>query len=409
MDGRILAIRSRQARKIVSLLRGQPFTKSVNLFGDTVHLVCGDSKKTGEQIVDLLQREKIDYDQVRETRPSLEDVFVSLLGKSDQISRNRENRPDYNGFGSGPCLLAVTVEHLTRRFGTFTAVDDVSFQVKKGEIFGFLGPNGAGKSTTIRMLCGLLSPSSGTGTVAGFDILTETEQIKLHIGYMSQKFSLYEDLTVKENINFYGGIYGLNGKRLEHRLDWAVEMAGLQDHRTSLTAILSGGWKQRLALACAILHEPPIIFLDEPTSGVDPLSRRQFWDLIYSMADQGITIFVTTHYMEEAEYCDRIALIYDGKMIASGSPMELKTRFMHDKIIDLRCADPQGLITPLKALPEIRDAALFGSGLHIVTPDDSWPQKRFNKSTACRPGPGPSQRHHGDHPAKHGRCLYLAH
>ena len=382
MGGQILAIRSRQARKIVSLLRQQPFTRSVNLFGDTVHLVCGDSKKTGEQIVDLLRREKIDYDQVRETRPSLEDVFVSLLGKSDQVSQKTGEIARIITDSAADLAAAVTVEHLTRRFGTFTAVDDVSFQVKKGEIFGFLGPNGAGKSTTIRMLCGLLSPSSGAGKVAGYNVLTETEQIKLHIGYMSQKFSLYEDLTVTENISFYGGIYGLKGKRLQQRLDWAVAMAGLQNHRTSQTAILSGGWKQRLALACAILHEPPIIFLDEPTSGVDPLSRRQFWDLIYSMADQGVTIFVTTHYMEEAEYCDRIALIYDGKMIASGSPMELKTRFMHDKIIDLRCADPQALITPLKNLPEVRDAALFGSGLHIVTPDDQAATAAINQLLA---------------------------
>jgi ABC-2 type transport system ATP-binding protein len=187
-----------------------------------------------------------------------------------------------------------------------------------------------------------------------------------------------------ENINFYGGIYGLRGRRLKNRLDWAVSMAGLQNHRTSLTSILSGGWKQRLALACAILHEPPIIFLDEPTSGVDPLSRREFWDRIYSMADQGITIFVTTHYMEEAEYCDRIALIYDGRMIASGSPTELKTRFMHDKIIDLRCADPQDLVAPLKALPEVRDAALFGSGLHIVTIDDGAAITAINDLLAAR-------------------------
>jgi len=369
MDGEILAIRSRQARQVVGLLRGKPFTKSANLFGDTVHLVCRDSETTGSEVTDLLDKENLAHEQVKKTRPSLEDVFVSLLGKSEQpVAETKETplpSPDLPAEG-----LAVQVAHLTRRFGDFIAVDDVGFQVKKGEIFGFLGPNGAGKSTTIRMLCGLLSPSSGTGTVAGFDIQSETEQIKLHIGYMSQKFSLYEDLTVEENIRFYGGIYGLKGKRLDNRLNWAVEMAGLQEHRTSLTAILSGGWKQRLALACAILHEPPIIFLDEPTSGVDPLSRRQFWDLIYAMSNRGITVFVTTHYMEEAEYCDRIALIYDGKMIASGSPMELKTRFMQDKIIDLRCADPQSLVTPLKELPEIRDAALFGSGLHIVAGDD---------------------------------------
>ncbi len=370
MDGRILAISSRQARKIVDLLKDQPFTKSVNLFGAKVHLVCHDSQETMKQVVNLLRREKIDYNQVRETQPSLEDVFVSLLGKGEQaLPEAAKTARMTTDSAKIIAASAVTVEHLTRRFGTFTAVDDIGFQVKKGQIFGFLGPNGAGKSTTIRMLCGLLSPSSGTGTVAGFDILSQTEQIKHHIGYMSQKFSLYEDLTVTENISFYGGIYGLTGKLLAERLDWAVAMAGLDDHRTSLTSILSGGWKQRLALACAILHEPPIIFLDEPTSGVDPLSRRQFWDLIYSMADQGITIFVTTHYMEEAEYCDRIALIYDGKMIASGSPMELKTRFMQDTIIDLRCPDPQSLIAPLKNLPEVRDAALFGSGLHIVAKD----------------------------------------
>lgn len=370
MDGRIVAISSRQARKIVTLLKDQPFTKSVNLFGAKVHLVCRDSKETANKVVALLQQHKIDYQQIRETPPSLEDVFVSLLGKNDRAVPDVEKTAQITTDTAWDvAATAVRAEHLTRRFGTFTAVDDISFQVTKGEIFGFLGPNGAGKSTTIRMLCGLLSPSSGTGTVAGFDILSQTEQIKHHIGYMSQKFSLYEDLSVTENISFYGGIYGLAGKQLAERLDWAVAMAGLEDYRASLTAILSGGWKQRLALACAILHEPPIIFLDEPTSGVDPVSRRQFWDLIYSMADQGITTFVTTHYMEEAEYCDRIALIYDGRMIASGSPMELKTQFMQDTIIDLRCGDPQSLIDPLKDLPEVRDAALFGSGLHIVAAD----------------------------------------
>jgi len=383
MVGEILAIRSRQARQVVSLLRGKSFTQSVNLFGDTVHLVCGDSEATAGQVARLLGEANLQHEQVKRTRPSLEDVFVSLLGKSEQPVPEAEETPlaAPDQPTAGP---AVAVDHLTRRFGDFIAVDDIGFQVRKGEIFGFLGPNGAGKSTTIRMLCGLLSPSSGTGTVAGFDILSETEQIKLHIGYMSQKFSLYEDLTVEENIRFYGGIYGLKGKHLETRLNWAVEMAGLQEHRSSLTAILSGGWKQRLALACAILHEPPIIFLDEPTSGVDPLSRRQFWDLIYAMSNRGITVFVTTHYMEEAEYCDRIALIYDGKMIAAGSPMELKTRFMQDKIIDLRCADPQSLVTPLKELPEIRDAALFGSGLHIVAGDDRRAREAIRRFFAAR-------------------------
>lgn len=384
MDGGILAIRSGQARQLIELLRGMNLAESVNLFGDTVHLVCKDCNQAKGQITTLLNRNKFSYEQVREVKPSLEDVFVSLLGKGRTKVAEHEPEPDrVPTIAAQLDRLAVQVEHLSRQFGSFTAVDDIGFTVGKGEIFGFLGPNGAGKSTTIRMLCGLLSPSSGSGKVAGFDILTETEQIKRHIGYMSQKFSLYEDLSVEENISFYGGIYGLHGRQLENRLGWALQMAGLQNHRTSLTAILSGGWKQRLALACAILHEPPIIFLDEPTSGVDPLSRRQFWELIYSMANQGITVFVTTHYMEEAEYCDRIALIYDGKMIATGSPIELKTRFMHDKIIDLRCNDPQALIAPLKGLPEIRDVALFGSGLHIVTPDEEAAAKAIHRLIAC--------------------------
>jgi ABC-2 type transport system ATP-binding protein len=365
MDGRILAIRSSHARQIVRLLHRQPFAKSVTLFGDTVHLVCRDIDEAEVAVTALLQEQGFAFEQIAEIQPSLEDIFVSLLGHH-QSDAAREKTVFAKTMTASE-TPAVQVEHLSRRFGDFTAVDDISFQVKKGEIFGFLGPNGAGKSTTIRMLCGLLRPSSGISSVGGFDISTETEQIKRNIGYMSQKFSLYEDLTVEENIDFYGGIYGLHGTRLEDRKNWALAMADLQQHRQSLTAILSGGWKQRLALACAILHEPPILFLDEPTSGVDPLSRRSFWDLISAMADQGITVFVTTHYMEEAEYCDRIALIYNGRMIASGSPLELKTHFMHDQIIDLHCPSPQALIGPLKDLPEVRDAALFGSGLHIVT------------------------------------------
>jgi ABC-2 type transport system ATP-binding protein len=371
LDGRIVAIRSNSARQLSHLLRDQPFTKSVNLFGDTVHLICQPDQDTDARIYRVLAESGLDHDKIREIQPSLEDIFVHLLGSRDQLRTPDDQQQLFDSTTTGQdSVTAVEVQHLTRQFGNFTAVDDIAFQVKRGEIFGFLGPNGAGKSTTIRMLCGLLSPTSGTGSVGGFDIFTETEQIKLHIGYMSQKFSLYEDLTVSENIDFYGGIYGLSGSRLEERRDWALRMAGLQEHQKSITAILSGGWKQRLALACAILHEPPIIFLDEPTSGVDPVSRRRFWDLIYAMAGQGITVFVTTHYMEEAEYCDRIALIYNGKMIASGSPIELKTHFMHEKILDLRCPDPQQLIEPIRNLPEIRDVSLFGSGLHLVAEDE---------------------------------------
>jgi ABC-2 type transport system ATP-binding protein len=220
--------------------------------------------------------------------------------------------------------FAVVVENLEKRFGSFAAVNRISFQVARGEIFGFLGPNGAGKSTTIRMLCGILAPTAGRGTVAGFDIRTQAEQIKANIGYMSQRFSLYQDLTVEENIDFYSGIYRIPAERKRQRKEWVIEMSGLAGHRRSLTAILSGGWRQRLALGCAILHEPPIVFLDEPTSGVDPISRRQFWDLIYDLSGKGVTVFVTTHYMDEAEYCNRLGLIYRGELIALGTPHELK-------------------------------------------------------------------------------------
>jgi len=261
---------------------------------------------------------------------------------------------------------AVTLRDLEKRFGDFVAVNRVSLDVRKGEIFGFLGPNGAGKSTTIRMLCGILEPTAGSGTVAGFDIASQAEEIKKQIGYMSQRFSLYEDLTVAENIDFYSGIYRIPAARKNARKEWVIEMAGLTEHRNSRTAILSGGWKQRLALGCAILHEPPIIFLDEPTSGVDPISRRNFWDLIYQMAGEGVTVFVTTHYMDEAEYCDRLGLIYRGELIALGTPEGLKSRFMAEEVIEVLCDHPQEALEPIEQLAGVKHAALFGRGLHVV-------------------------------------------
>lgn len=264
---------------------------------------------------------------------------------------------------------AVVVKDLEKRFGSFTAVNRVSFHVSKGEIFGFLGPNGAGKSTTIRMLCGILAPSGGSGSVAGFDILKEAEKIKSHIGYMSQKFSLYEDLTVEQNIDFYSGIYGIPSRRKKERKEWVIEMAGLREHRNSRTSILSGGWRQRLSLGCAIMHEPPIVFLDEPTSGVDPISRRQFWELIYGLSEAGITVFVTTHYMDEAEYCDRLALIYRGELIAVGSPGTLKTEFMKEEVLEVLCDRPQDAMGDVEGIPGVKEAALFGRALHVVVRD----------------------------------------
>jgi ABC-2 type transport system ATP-binding protein len=281
---------------------------------------------------------------------------------------------------------AVVVKDLERRFGAFVAVDRISLEVARGEIFGFLGPNGAGKSTTIRMLCGILAPSGGAGTVAGFDIRTQSEEIKSHIGYMSQKFSLYEDLTVEENVDFYSGIYRIAPEKKQARKEWAIRMAGLEGHRNARTGTLSGGWKQRLALGCAILHEPNIIFLDEPTSGVDPNSRRQFWDLIYDLAGQGVTVFVTTHYMDEAEYCDRIALIYHGQLIAEGTPEVLKTRLMREDVLEVACERPQDAMEEIRELTGVKEVALFGKNLHVIAGNgeavahklnDSLPRKGF--------------------------------
>jgi len=234
---------------------------------------------------------------------------------------------------------AVHIEKLTKRFGDFTAVADLNLDVRQGEIFGFLGPNGAGKSTAIRVLCGLMAPTSGRAVVGGFDVVLHPEEVKRRIGYMSQKFSLYDDLTVKENIEFFAGVYGVPPEKFPARLDFVLKMAELEDKQGTLTRLLSGGWKQRLALGCAILHEPPILFLDEPTSGVDPIARRNFWELIYQLSASGHTIFVTTHYMDEAEYCHRIALMYGGRMIALGSPAELKRSLGAGHLLNLESSD----------------------------------------------------------------------
>ncbi len=265
--------------------------------------------------------------------------------------------------------IAVRVENLERRFGEFVAVDRISFQVPRGEIFGFLGPNGAGKSTTIRMLTGLLAPSGGAGWVAGKDIRTQGEAIKAVIGYMSQKFSLYEDLTVEQNLDFYGGIYRIPREKKRARKAWALQMAGLTGREKSLTRELAGGWRQRLALGAAILHEPTILFLDEPTSGVDPISRRNFWDLIRTLAREGTTIFVTTHYMDEAEYCDRLALIYRGRLIALGTPEGLKQEHMPEDVLEVAVDRPMEALELLAKEPIVREAAMFGKLLHVVVAD----------------------------------------
>ena len=260
----------------------------------------------------------------------------------------------------------IVANALRRDFGDFVAVQDVSFRVHGGQIFGFLGPNGAGKTTTIKMLTGLLRPTAGTAQVAGFDVHTQSSQIRRNIGYLSQRFSLYPDLTVRENIELFGGLYGITGAQLARRRDWILAMAGLQRRESLLTAELPLGWKQRLALGCAVLHQPAVLFLDEPTSGVDPIARRGFWDLIDELAQAGTTVLVSTHYMEEAEYCHYLILMNRGRLIADGRPADLRKRF-DAPLIEVTVADPAAAVTVLQHAPGIDDAAMFGRRIHVTT------------------------------------------
>jgi len=263
-------------------------------------------------------------------------------------------------------MNSIEVKDLTKKFGKFTAVDKISFDVKEGEVFGFLGANGAGKSTAIKMLCGLLEPTSGDAKVAGFSIDKQPDMVKRNIGYMSQKFSLYSDLTVEENINFFGSVYGLKGERLAERKAWALKMAELQDRKNSLTQTLPTGFKQRLALGCAVIHEPKVVFLDEPTGGVDPISRKNFWELINTLSEGGTTIFVTTHYLDEAEFCNRIMLIDAGKIIAGGSPAELKTKYLLDPIFEIECTPLDTSLNLLDKMKIVKNASFFGQYIHIT-------------------------------------------
>ncbi len=274
---------------------------------------------------------------------------------------------------------AIEVDNLTKLFGKFCAVDHINFEVKQGEIFGFLGANGAGKSTTIRMLCGLLQSTKGTARVGGFDINAQPEKIKENIGYMSQRFSLYEDLTVDENINFFGKVYGLSNGELAGRKQWVLEMANLKGRERSITGTLSGGWKQRLALGCAVLHRPRIVFLDEPTSGVDPVMRRKFWELINDLSSEGITVLVTTHYLEEAEYCNDIILINAGKIIAGGSPKEMKEQYIKTPILEVQCANVIDALALLEQQPWAVETSVFGTYLHVSVSDEAKARKEIRR------------------------------
>ena len=282
--------------------------------------------------------------------------------------------------------IILQTEHLTKTFGNFTAVNDLSITVNRGEIYGFLGPNGSGKSTTIRMLCGLLLPTSGKAQIAGFDVWSQSERIKGSIGYMSQIFSLYKDLSVKENIEFFGSVYGLKGKELSKRRDFVISVTNLQPFINRESGKLSGGWKQRVALACALVHDPQIIFLDEPTAGIDPVARRELWDLLFELSAMGKTLFVTTHYMDEAERCSNIAYIYNSKLMVQGTPQELKVlpeiSPTNGKRISIEVLEPSIALNVLKNTEDIWDATLVEGQLHVFMPKDLDYQKILQKLTS---------------------------
>jgi len=356
----ITTVKSADNKALIAPIKKMFPEHKVHLFGEQIRIASTSKNGIIAKLNDEFPQAEIASDS-----PNLEDVFMSLepdKKDEDLLSLVSEGIKKHSG-------NSVTIEGLTKQFGSFTAVNSINLNVKYGEIYGFLGPNGAGKSTTIRMLCGLLSPTKGSGSVAGFDVVKQPEMIKQNIGYMSQKFSLYEDLKVYENIEFYGRIYGLNGKKLKDRRDWALELSDLTDRKNAMTSNLTGGWRQRLALACAILHSPPIVFLDEPTSGADPASRRLFWDIISGLASNGVTVFVSTHYMEEAEYCDKLSMIFRGNMIAEGTPSELKKSSMSGSIIELKLEKPQRLLKEISEIDGVNNAALFGAGIHVRTPE----------------------------------------
>ena len=279
-------------------------------------------------------------------------------------------------------IIPLEVSGLTKQFGTFTAVDNVSFTVQPGEVIGYLGPNGSGKTTTIRMLCGLLTPTHGTAKIMGVDVVKNPEGIKPHIGYMSQKFSLYDDLTVQENLEFYAGVYGIPEKEEKDRIQAVIKMAGLDGRQNQFTSELSGGWRQRLALGSAMLHRPPLLFLDEPTSGVDPVARREFWDLIYQFAAQGTTVFITTHYMDEAEHCNRVGFMYRSKLMAFDSPRALKDTYLHGAAWDLAATPLLEAVERLSEMAGVAQASLHGDRAHVIIDTSVWTPDQLTRALA---------------------------
>ncbi|HLW47100.1 MAG TPA: ATP-binding cassette domain-containing protein [bacterium] len=379
MRGDVVEVIAEPRETVRRVLAGSPDVLSHMVFGDRLHVVVRDAATAIPALRADLERAGAAVTQVESVPPSLEDVFISMIddrGRSTPAGAGQSAGGDAGavrdaaavGGRAGAAAVAVRADGLTRRFDSFVAVDHVTFQIPAGAVWGFLGPNGAGKSTTIRMLCGILEPSEGRAEVLGFDVARDPEQIKARIGYMSQRFSLYDDLTVEENLAFYAGVYGLGPAETEAAVAEWVGRSGLRGRERALAAELSGGWKQRLAFGCAVLHRPRMVFLDEPTSGVDPVSRRAFWDLIDEFARAGITIMVTTHYMDEAEHCDTLAFIYGGRIIASGTPAEIK-RQMSGALLEVRASPIDQALETLRGRPEVREAALFGRAIHVTVDD----------------------------------------
>jgi ABC-2 type transport system ATP-binding protein len=401
LNGEMLDLKAEPQATALQVLKSTEGVSHVQAFGERLHLLvpAGNGTEQVSSVEATLAAAGVTLLDQRQSKPTLEDVFVasipqeSLTGEAagqrvegemqiPEIGTQFSPVSPLEGMDTTSSIAAsriqssddkyaVSVEKLTRRFGDFTAVDGISFNVHSGEIFGFLGPNGSGKTTTIRMLTGLLPPTSGRGSVAGFDILREQARIKPEIGYMSQKFSLYSDLTVAENIDFYAGVYNVPRKRRAERKAWVLDMAGLRGKEGLLTRDLSGGWKQRLALGCAILHQPRILFLDEPTSGVDPISRRAFWDLIYELSAQGVTIFVTTHYMDEAEHCHTLGLLYYGQIIALGSPAGMKANMKAGQMLEIDVSDALKASNVISGLPGVQSSAPYGDKLHVLVWGDA--------------------------------------
>lgn len=350
-----------QRRALAALQRALP-QAAPYVFGERLHLRLPEGSGDEGEWRAALAREHVQLETVRPIAPSLEDVFVALLPGAAVAP---PVAAEVAAGGTGP---AIEVQDLSMRFGKFTAVDGVSFAVQRGEIFGLLGPNGSGKTTTIKMLCGLLAPSAGRATVAGIELGADSRALRARIGYMSQRFSLYEDMSVGENLDFFAGVYQVPRAKLVARRDWALQLAGLRGEEERLTRALSGGLKQRLALACAVLHEPQVLFLDEPTAGVDPLSRRRFWELISEIAERGVSVLVTTHYMDEAEHCHTLGLLYNGRLIALGSPQELRTGMRAGEMLELECDQPIPALALFSDEPGIQ-ASFFGDRLHLLVDD----------------------------------------